>query len=599
VQSPKPGRPPFMTDPLHGASMINHPMEEPSALMGSMNLHHSREENTTDPMSSTMPTGTGERPIIPNQMPASREREQVMESKSTQNDKASNSHNASSEILGEKLSNNSPDHTPPSEETSQSVTPTPPMSPMREVAFVFIICASNLLTQAALGQTIVPLQIIGASLGASNPGQLSWFVAAYSLTVGTFILIAGRLGDIFGHKILFVTGFFWYGFWSLVAGLTVYPHSQIFFDVCRALQGIGPAMMVPNSLAILGRTYPPGRRKEMIFSIYGATAPNGFIVGAVFGTLLAEFASWPWEFYIMAITCCIFGTLAILVVPSCTPDTTNRTFDYLGSLTGVAGLVLFNVAWNQAPIAGWSAPYVLVLLILGLLSLALFLFIETKVPAPLIPRGTLSGKVGFVLGCIVLGWASFGIWVYYWFQIIENLRHVTPLLAAAQVIPCGISGCCAALTTGYVLSRIPTSLVMAIAMLAFCLGNILLATMPVEQTYWSQAFVSTVVMPWGMDMSFPAATIILSDFVAKEHQGIAASLVVTVVNYSISIGLGIAGTTEVHVNNGGQDLLRGYRGAVYAGIGLSGLGCFFALYYVLDEHGKRGKSRERVVVEEK
>jgi hypothetical protein len=116
-----------------------------------------------------------------------------------------------------------------------------------------------------------------------------------------------------------------------------------------------------------------------------------------------------------------------------------------------------------------------------------------------------------------------------------------------------------------------------------------------------------------MDMSFPAATVILSNAVSKEHQGVAASLVNTVVNYSISLGLGFAGTVEVHVNNGGrspEDLLRGYRGAFYmgeslkvswqepevinmpAGIGLSGFGLFLSLTFLAkgywqDWHKKR------------
>ena len=170
----------------------------------------------------------------------------------------------------------------------------PPFSLVHEIAFVAIICSAQLLTQAGFAQAIVPLHIIGESFGALNPGQLSWFTAAYSLTVGTFILIAGRLGDIFGHKLLFVSGFVWYALWSLVAGLTVYSHSYIFLDVCRALQGIGPALLLPNALAILGRTYLPGRRKNMAFSLFGATAPNGFLVGAVFSALLSQRVWWPW-----------------------------------------------------------------------------------------------------------------------------------------------------------------------------------------------------------------------------------------------------------------------------------------------------------------
>ena len=487
----------------------------------------------------------------------------------------------------------SPTHPRPQEEDPYPPQPPkPPMSQMHEILFVMVICSSNIFTQASLGMAIVPLKTIGAGLGVSNPGGLSWFVAAYSLTVGTFILIAGRLGDMFGHKKLFVAGFFWYGLWSLIAGLSNYAHSEIFFDVCRALQGIGPAMMVPNSLAILGRTYPPGRRKEMIFSIYGATAPNGFIVGAVFGALLAQLAWWPWEFYIMGIACFVFGTLAIFVIQSPSNDQDKvMTFDYLGAITGVAGLVLFNVAWNQAPTVGWREPSVIALLILGVISLVLFLFIEKRTSQPLIPPGALSGKVGFVLGCIALGWASFGIWIYYFYQIIENLRNHTPLSSAAQAVPAGISGCCAAITTGFILSKLRTSYVMVISMLGFCIGSILLATMPVDQTYWAQTFVALIITPWGMDMSFPAATIILSDFVPKHHQGIAASLVVTVVNYSISIGLGVAGTVESKVNNGGRDLLIGYRGALYASIGLSGMGAFLALCFVVTEG--RAMSKER------
>lgn len=125
---------------------------------------------------------------------------------------------------------------------------------------------------------------------------------------------------------------------------------------------------------------------------------------------------------------------------------------------------------------------------------------------------------------------------------------------------------------------------MLISMLAFLTGTTIIATMPVSQSYWSQAFVATLIIPWGMDMSFPAGTLIMSNAVERKHQGMAASLVNTVVNYSISIGVGIAGTVETHVNNGGQtveDELRGYRGAMYLGIGLSACGVLASVLFIL------------------
>lgn len=125
---------------------------------------------------------------------------------------------------------------------------------------------------------------------------------------------------------------------------------------------------------------------------------------------------------------------------------------------------------------------------------------------------------------------------------------------------------------------------MLISMLAFLIGSILVATMPIHQSYWAQSFIVTLIIPWGMDMSFPAGTLIMSNAVGKKEQGMSASLVNTIVNYSISIGVGIAGTVEMHVNHGAHsesDELAGYRGAMYMGIGLSSMGVLTAVLFLL------------------
>lgn len=154
----------------------------------------------------------------------------------------------------------------------------------------------------------------------------------------------------------------------------------------------------------------------------------------------------------------------------------------------------------------------------------------------------------------------------------------------AQLSPVTISGFIAAITTGHVISRIGPGWVMLISMCAFTIGSIIVATLPPHQIYWGQVFVVTLIIPWGMDMSFPAGTLIMSNAVEKRHQGMAASLVNTVVNYSISIGVGIAGTVEMHINNGGsteEDELRGYRAAMYLGIGFGTMGVVTSLLFLL------------------
>ncbi|KAL3484798.1 MFS general substrate transporter [Aspergillus germanicus] len=480
-------------------------------------------------------------------------------------------------------------------ETAQSAIH-PPNDISKELAFIVVVCMAQFMTQAGLCMSIAPMYLIGNSFQTSSAGELSWFAAAYSLTVATFILVAGRLGDVFGHQLMFIVGFVWFGLWSLLAGFSVWS-DQVFFDCCRALQGIGPAMLLPNSLAILGRAYSPGLRKELIFSFFGATAPSGFIVGGVFSSIFAQMVWWPWGYWVMGMVCFVFAVLGALLIPS-TPKPHFKDdmsiwarIDLLGATVGISAMVLINFAWNQAAVVGWPTPYTYVLLIVGLLLAAAFLFIERSVDCPLLPVSALSGDLAWVLGCIAAGWSSFGIIIYYFFQFMETIEGDTPLLATAKWSGAAPSGAIAALLTGFLLSRLPPSVIMFCAMLAFTAGLAIFATVPVGQTYWAQAFVASIITPWGMDMSFPSATLILSNAMPRAHQGLAASLVTTTVNYSISLGLGFAGTVESRLSDGGRDPLSGYRGALYLGIGLAGLGLIMSVFFMLSHWRGYKKSR--------
>lgn len=114
-------------------------------------------------------------------------------------------------------------------ETSQSHIP-PPDSLSQEIVFVSVVCMAQFMTQAGLCMSIGLVHTIGERFGTTNPADLSWFAAAYSSTVGTFILVAGRLGDVYGHRNMFVIGFCWFSIWSLLAGFSVWSN-QMFFLV--------------------------------------------------------------------------------------------------------------------------------------------------------------------------------------------------------------------------------------------------------------------------------------------------------------------------------------------------------------------------------
>lgn len=451
-----------------------------------------------------------------------------------------------------------------------------------EVIYVSVLSCAQLLTQAALGNVLVPLNIVGPEIGITNRAELPWTLAAYSLTVGVFIMITGRLGDIFGHRLLVLLGYIMFSIFSVLTGMAGYVNNGIYFHIMRAFQGIGPTMLLPNAVALLARAYPVGLRKSIVFSIFGATAPAGFILGALFGSIFAQFFWWPWAHWALAIFCFLLAIFTYLVVPTDLAQAVHPTgkTDVLGAIIGVTGLILFIFCWNQGPLVGWDQPYVYSILIVSIVIIVIFVFVEMKTQEPIMPLSIWSVP-GFpgVLGCMALGWSSFGIFIYYTVQFLEMIRDASPLLTTAMLTPLVIFGLVATITVSQLYGRVPAHYLLMASMIFFCIGNTLLATVPADQTYWGQVFVATILTPFGMDISFPAASLVVSNRMPVHQQGVAASMLNTAINWSISLGLGVAGTIESQMIKQHKSQLEGYRYALYAGIGLSALGMLVALIF--------------------
>lgn len=314
--------------------------------------------------------------------------------------------------------------------------------------------------------------------------------------------------------------------------------------------------------------------------------------------------------------------LAHIILPYESIVTTGLTcparpkFDYLGTITGVSGLVLVNFALNQAPLVTWANPYIGSLLAVGCLFMVAFVLVELyATDYPLIPIRGLTTDAVFALICIVAGWGSHGIWAYYLYLFLEHLRGHSALLTSAETSPVAITGVLFAFSTIWLLKHIGVSYVMFIAMTFFMTGSLLLAMMPINQTYWAQTFISVLIMPGAMNLSYPAANILMSSALPKEKQGIAASLVSTMVNYSISCGLGFAGTIHRYtiqheaerrnLTSGGNPAplsdtsqetlalrLVGLRAAYWFAVALGGLGMLVAFIHVLYTHRKERLRRQ-------
>jgi MFS family permease len=180
---------------------------------------------------------------------------------------------------------------------------------------------------------------------------------------------------------------------------------------------------------------------------------------------------------------------------------------------------------------------------------------------------------------------SHGIWVVNYFVFQTRFRHLTPLMAVAQKVPVAPIGLACAMAVAFVLRRIRVAWVMFAAMLAFLAGTLLLTTAPVGQTYWLNTFLSIIIMPLAMNWSYPAGSVILSNAVPRESQGIAASLISTMVNYSISLGLGVSGSIGRYVEED-QGPLVAWRAGLWFGVGLDVLGLVISAVFVWKTRAK-------------
>ncbi|KAL2826018.1 MFS general substrate transporter [Aspergillus pseudoustus] len=420
---------------------------------------------------------------------------------------------------------------------------------------------------------------IAEEIGAT-PQEAAWIAASYPLTQGAFVLMGGRVGAVYGHKNTVVVAGVWWVIFHLISG---FMRSIISLSVMRALSGIGGAFMVPNAIALLTITFPPGKMRNISVGLFGAMAPIGAAGGSVFPGFFGQLVHWKWLFFFLAILgAVVFGLFAVIVPGESVPFDKGGQIDYIGAYFGVAGLVLFNFVWNQAPIVGWTEPYEYALLIVSLLHFLAFAIWETKfAKAPILPFNIWSAP-SFGLMALSAFFAFMSVGIVIWYMSTWNLhvRHYTLLLDGASYSPLAVCGAVAAIISAKLVRHLPAQYILAIGSLASCVALILITTMPAHQTYWAQMFPAMIVTAFGPDFLFTAAQIIASNTVKRHQQGVAGSLIGTLLSYGLSTGLGFAGTVEAYTNDGGRDLVGGYRHGLYLGIGLAVSAMVLALGFV-------------------
>lgn len=282
-----------------------------------------------------------------------------------------------------------------------------------EIIFVVVCSAGQIIFSLTLGQVTVNQFVFQKALGIL-PSQIPWLVGASTLASGLSVIVFGPLADLAPPKPLMVGAFLWKAVWNAVGAASISPKLKILFFVARAMQGLAVGVLVSASLSILGRVYNPGRRKTRVFSLMAAGAPLGFWIGAVQGGALSK--ALPWIFGSTSIFLGLCAAAAQMTIPDLKParDSSSANapslsdFDYPGALLASlgSGLILFGL--TQGSSVEWN-PYTYTLIIVGLLMLVAFSFVERRVRRPLIPMGVWKTP-GFVpvLLAYVFGFGAYG-----------------------------------------------------------------------------------------------------------------------------------------------------------------------------------------------
>ncbi|EKG14513.1 Major facilitator superfamily [Macrophomina phaseolina MS6] len=285
---------------------------------------------------------------------------------------------------------------PEAESQSCSSTSEPKEKESFQVPLVLTLSAANFLNTLTVQSSVIILPSIGRDIGIPAARQ-QWIISSYYMTYGCFLLLWGRIADLYGRRNVFIAGSIW------VAASTIavpFAKNEIAFDVLRGCTGLGAAANVSAGLGILGNAFEAGRAKNYAFSAFGGAHSLGTIMGILFGGVIAQYLSWEWVFWIFGIVASIVVVAGFFVIQ---PDGKAHAsqeragVDVLGGALITASLLLFTYALTEGEIGGWARPWIPVLLAVSVLLAVIFVLWQRHLElrtqrAPLLKMSIFNNK---------------------------------------------------------------------------------------------------------------------------------------------------------------------------------------------------------------
>ncbi|RUS15058.1 major facilitator superfamily domain-containing protein [Endogone sp. FLAS-F59071] len=479
-------------------------------------------------------------------------------------------------------------------------TPTPSFYErhVQPILIIMITSMSQMLDIVNFSALNIALPKISEDLQI-EPAKQQWLISAYALTFGGFLLLSGRLSDVYGRKTIFIVGMSLFTIWSLINGFAPNAISLIIF---RALQGTGAAMTVPSSVGIIGTYFPNGVRKNRAFFIYGASGAVGFVIGLIIGGILTNTIGWRYLFYITACLSGFFAILSVVVLPANLGMTaaSERRLDVGGAALVTVSLLLLVYVLTAGGDMGWKSPIIIVLLVVAVGLLVVFGFYEAWVKNPLMPLGVWRvPKFAVIFFSAALIYAEFQTLTFFASLFMQNVLGYSSLEASIYFLPEGILAVTVCFSMSTFLRYVSETNLLILSMIFLMVGPIPIALATSTSSYWQSLFPSFIITTFGLAIGWNTANIMLMSQFVTEQQGLAGGMFNTALQIGSALGLaittavsqavaGVEGTTE-------YDLARGYHAVFWMDVVLGAVGLLITVVG-LKTRKERREGAEEVVV---
>jgi EmrB/QacA subfamily drug resistance transporter len=436
---------------------------------------------------------------------------------------------------------------------------------------LLVLCFGDLMIVLDATIVNVALPSIRTDLGFSE-ASLAWVVNAYLLTFGGFLLLGGRLGDLFGHRRLFVLGISLFTLASLACGLA---GSQGVLVAARAVQGLGGAIVAAVALSLLMTLFTEPAERAKAMGVFGFVVSGGGTAGVLAGGVLTDTLDWHWIFLVnLPIGVVVLG-LSLLLLPGERARAAGGRLDVAGAVTVTASLMLAVYAIVNGNKDGWSSGQTLGLLAAAAALFAVFLAIEARVQSPLMPLGLFRMRnLAAANGLAVLMSGAMFAWFFLSALYLQRVLGYSPLQVGLAFLP-------ATLTLGAFSLGLSAKLVLRFGikrplvggLLLFTVGLALFARAPADGNYVVDVLPSMVLLGLGGGMAFNPLLLAAMSGVASTEAGLASGVVNTTQMMGGALGLAVlaslaASRTDSALASGRDELVAlntGYHAAFLVG----------------------------------